>query len=143
MPSLIAETTVDIRAPATKVWQVLTVPSYIAQWDDVPEAFDGEALHLGSEFVWEGENGVTKLTVVALKPPAYLRQAWRASHAPTETDSIAYSYALAKREGRTRLTITVGDWAALPDGEQYHEASMEFTKDAILLVKSAVTRVIL
>lgn len=140
MPSLIAETTVDIRASATKVWQVLTVPSYIAQWDDVPEAFGSEALHLGSEFVWENEGGITQMTVVVLEPHTYLRQAWRASHAPTETDAIAYAYALTEREGRTHLTITVGDWATLPDGKRYYEASMEFTKDASQKIKELAER---
>lgn len=135
MTQLIAIEEVLVHAPAGKVWEVLTRPAFIRQWDDVPEAFTGDALELGSEFVWESGDGATHMKVVTFEPNKRLRQQWSHSAVSSAGDDIAYSFDLNEQAGQTVLTITIGDWGVLPEGESYYEASVAFAKEASQAIK--------
>src|SRR4030095_7319967 len=115
---LVAEETVEIHSPASRVWEVLVLPKYIKQWDDVPEGCGEEHLRSGSGLEWPGH---ARLTVTHCEPCRLLRLVlfvpkWEA---PVPED-IAYTYRLEGKETGTVLSITVGDFGRLPDGKRYY-----------------------
>jgi uncharacterized protein YndB with AHSA1/START domain len=124
---------IEINAPASKVWDVLVVPQYIKEWDDVPEGFADDRLRTGSILEWPGH---AKLTVTEIEPYKHLRMAFVAAKwQPPVPDDIAYTYDLAEAQGKTTLTITVGDFGQLPDGKDYYDASIEFAQTASQKIK--------
>lgn len=138
MQSLIAEKSIQINALASKVWEVLVSPRFIRQWDEVPEGYGDAPLNMGSEMVWESEGGKTvRLTVIEYKPLELLQMSlfvstWAVIPAPGD---ITYTYQLTEQDGGTRLSIKVGDFAVLPDGQEYYEASLEFADSATRRIK--------
>ncbi|MDF2814226.1 MAG: hypothetical protein K0Q81_426 [Paenibacillus sp.] len=134
---LIANKEISIQALAANVWEVLVKPDFIKQWDDVPEDYKETDLRLGSEFVWKSQSNATKLTVIAFVPYRLLQMAlhltsWTVKLAP---ENIAYTYRLTDQGSSTLLSIEVGDFAKLPDGQPYYEASLEFVETAALKIK--------
>ncbi len=125
---------VTINAPASRVWQVLTEPSFIDQWDDVPDDVGDRPLRPGSVMEWEG---ISRLTVTAFEPERRLRLKLHVAkwENPPEAYDIGYEYALAERDGHTELSLLIGDFAALPDGDTYHDASEEFAEEALPKIK--------
>jgi uncharacterized protein YndB with AHSA1/START domain len=138
MGSLTAENSVEINAPAAKVWDVLVKPGFIRQWDEVPEGYGDDPLNMGSEMAWESEGGkIVKLVVIEYEPLELLQlslfnSSWTVQPAPGE---ITYTYTLTETDGSTQLTIQVGDFSILPDGQDYYDASLEFVKDAAIKIK--------
>jgi uncharacterized protein YndB with AHSA1/START domain len=133
MNKLIAEKSIEINAFISKVWEVLIMPTFIKQWDDVPEGFGEESLQKGSVMEWEGH---AKLTVVAFEPEKFLQTqlispAWPE---PVPQD-ITYTFTLREESGKTTFMITVGDFSPLPDGKDYYDASVEFVDTATQKVK--------
>lgn len=118
-----------INAPVARVWEVLTLPIYIKDWDDLPEGFGEEPLRLGRTIAWEGH---ATLTVTAFDPENLLRlNLYVATWAqPPSAYDIAYTYTLAAQDSGTLLTITVGDFAPLTNGQDYYDASVEFASDS-------------
>lgn len=135
---LIVKETIEISAPITKVWAVLVTPRYIKEWDDIPEGFADDQLRLGTVIEWPGH---AKLTVVVFEPGKCLSMTLVvASWSPPIPDDIAYTFDLAESEGaesgrQTILTVTVGDFGRLPDGQDYYDASVEFAQTAVQKIK--------
>jgi uncharacterized protein YndB with AHSA1/START domain len=79
MPKLFVEKTIEINAPASKVWEVLTNPEQTAEW--APEFAGGTEFHiesdwqLGSPVLWRGQGGsvIVQGNVTALEPKKLLR----------------------------------------------------------------------
>jgi uncharacterized protein YndB with AHSA1/START domain len=138
MGSLTAENSVEIKAPAAKVWEVLVKPDFIQQWDEVPEGYGDDPLNMGSEMAWESEGGkIVKLVVIDYEPLELLQlslfnSSWTVQPAPGE---ITYTYTLNEKDGSTLLSLQVGDFSILPDGQDYYDASLEFVKDAAIKIK--------
>ncbi|MEZ4619137.1 MAG: SRPBCC domain-containing protein [Caldilineaceae bacterium] len=127
--TLLVEAQIQISASPSRVWQVLTTPRYIRQWDDLPEDFGEEPLTLGSTIAWKGH---ATLTITEFEPAQRLRMtlygaSWE--QMPSAYD-IAYTFTLAAQDEGTLLTITVGDFASLPNGQEYYDASVEFASEA-------------
>lgn len=109
--------------------EVLTLPSYIKQWDDLPEGFGEEPLTHGRTIVWEGH---ATLTVTAFEPAQRLRMRLYVADSreqPPSAYDIAYTYTLTAQDSGTLLTITVGDFAPLANGQEYYDASVDFAND--------------
>ncbi len=138
MEKLIVERSVEINAPVTRVWEVLTTPSYIKQWDDIPEGYGNESLKLGSEITWHMPGGkFSKLTAIIVDPNKLLRLSlyvsnWEVKPAP---DEVAYTYTLSGDGDKTNLSIEIGDFKKLPDGDVYFEASEEFAETSAEKIK--------
>ncbi|MCL4262827.1 MAG: SRPBCC domain-containing protein [Anaerolineae bacterium] len=136
--NLIVKETIEISAPITKVWEVLVTPRYIKEWDDVPEGFADDRLRMGTVLEWPGH---ARLTVVTFEPYQHLSLVLvAASWQPPIPDDIAYTFNLAESEGpesegQTILTVTVGDFGRLPDGQDYYDASVEFAQTAVPKIK--------
>ncbi len=118
-----------INASVARVWELLTLPTYIKQWDELPEGFGEEPLTLGRTIAWEGH---ATLTVTAFDPEKLLRMSlYVATWAqPSSAYDIAYTYTLTAQDDGTLLTITVGDFAPLANGQEYYDASVDFAGDA-------------
>lgn len=128
-PTLLVEEQIQIPASPMRVWQILTTPRYIRQWDDLPEGFGEEALTLGSTIDWEGH---VRLTITVFEPAQRLRMAMYGAkwEQPPSAYDIAYTYTLMAQDDGTLLMLTVGDFAPLANGQEYYDASVEFAGDA-------------
>ena len=129
-----------IHAPVARVWEVLVQPHYIRQWDELPDDYPYEGpLHLGSTIVWEHPNGHrTTLTVIAYREGKELRLSLHHSHwtQQPKPEEVAYTYTLSEQDSTTGLAITIGDFSKLPNGDKYHEASLEFATKASKNIKA-------
>src|SRR5260221_11916773 len=79
MPKLFVEKTIEINAPASTVWDVLTNPEQTSEW--APEFAGGAEFRiesdwkLGSPALWRGQDGnvIVEGRVTALEPITFLR----------------------------------------------------------------------
>ena len=127
MEKLFVNKTIEINAPASKVWDALTRREYTDQW--ALEFTGGAEFHiesgwkLGSTVLWTGQDGsvVVEGNVTALEPQKFLRFTVfdvRGVKPPvTEEDGITYE--LTEQDGKTMLKITQGDFSAMAEGEKY------------------------
>lgn len=131
---LIATHRGQIRAPASKVWDVLVTPDYIRQWDDVPDGFTAASLTPGSVLEWPGS---ARLTVTVFHPRSRLRMAYQNPQWDSDVEGIAYDYELRESPDGALLIVSVGDWANAPDGraQEYYAASVEFVQTALAKIR--------
>jgi hypothetical protein len=95
-------------------------------------------LVLGSELLWKRvDGGYTMLTVTGFEPRRRLRLSLYGSswELPPASYDVAYTYSLADQDGRTLLSIEIGDFAGLPHGKDFYDASWEFGKTASRRIK--------
>lgn len=139
MPELTVRKDIKINAPTSTVWDILTKPEYINQWDEVPEDFDEEQLSMGSDLVWEhgdADGNITKLTVTELHEESLLKEQWYSSTVVREdTSDINYIFMLSGTDTGTILSISIGDWGSLENGQDYYDASVEFAENASQKIK--------
>ena len=135
MEKLITNDTITINASASKVWEVLTTPGYIRQWDDVPESFTDSQLKQGSVLHWAG---YSKLTVTRFEPNRLLKmnmyvEKWER---PESEFDVAYTFRLKEDGHTTSLTISIGDFASAPGGQELYDTSVEFGRTAAEKIKA-------
>ncbi len=133
MPKLFVDKTIEINAPASKVWDMLTNREHTSQW--APEFSGGAPFHIESDWkpdsavLWkdQGGNVIVEGNVTALEPNKFLRFTVfdvRGEKPPvTEEDGITYE--LTEHTGKTTLRLLQGDFSAMPEGEKYHRLSAE------------------
>jgi uncharacterized protein YndB with AHSA1/START domain len=133
MPKLFVEKTIEINAPASAVWDVLTSPEHTSEW--APEFSGGAEFHiesdwkLGSPVLWKDKDGnvIVEGNVTALEPNAFLRFTVfdvRGEKPPvTEEDGITYE--LTEHAGKTTFRLLQGDFSVMTEGEKYHRLSAE------------------
>ncbi|GIO22792.1 hypothetical protein [Oceanobacillus sp. J11TS1] len=61
---LIVKEEITINASSENVWDVLTLPKYVAQWDELPEDYPEEPMTVGSQVVWDLPNGEQSITTI-------------------------------------------------------------------------------
>jgi uncharacterized protein YndB with AHSA1/START domain len=145
MAKLFVDQSIEISAPASKVWQVLTLRKYTAQW--APEFVNGSSQFsiesdwkLGSAVLWKGQddNVVVEGNVTALVPNEILRFTVfdvRSERQPvSEEDGITYR--LSEQNGKTTLQVLQGDFSAMPEGAKYRDLSTEVWKRVLPKVKA-------
>src|SRR6266566_8753349 len=133
MEKLFVNKTIEINAPASKVWNALTRREYTDQW--ALEFTGGAEFHiesdwkLGSPVLWKGQDGnvIVEGNVTALEPNAFLRftvSDVRGEKPPvTEEDGITYE--LTEHAGKTTFRLLQGDFSVMTEGEKYHRLSAE------------------
>lgn len=130
--------TITINAPAKDVWEVLTMPEFIRQWDDVPQDFKEKQVQLGSLLRWNmpGDK-YTELKVIEFEGNKLLKLSLYNSTWPIRPDpqAVTYTYRVEDIEKHCLLTIEIGDFAFLSNSEDYFEASMEFAEEAAMKIK--------
>ncbi|HTF03971.1 MAG TPA: SRPBCC domain-containing protein [Bacteroidia bacterium] len=120
---------IQIAAPKEKVWEVLTTPEFMKQWDELPENYSGGNLQLNSTIEWEG---YSKLTVTDFKENEILKLNMylpKLSLDPSQYD-VSYTYRLTESNGITTLNFEIGDFSPLPDPQNYMDATLEFVHGA-------------
>jgi uncharacterized protein YndB with AHSA1/START domain len=145
MAKLFVDQSIEISAPASKVWQVLTLRKHTAQW--APEFVNDSSQFsiesdwkLGSAVLWKGQddNVVVEGNVTALVPNEILRFTVfdvRSERQPvSEEDGITYR--LSEQNGKTTLQVLQGDFSAMPEGAKYRDLSTEVWKRVLPKVKA-------
>lgn len=138
--SLIVKNNIRINAPVTTVWEVLTKPQYIRQWDDLPEDFGDYDIHPATIIEWPG---YSKLSVVEFELNKSLRYslfvpAWK-EH---DVTNVGYTYSLSADEnGYTWLGIEIGDFALITEGDKYYDESFTFGETASKKIKEIAEQI--
>lgn len=131
---LVVKNNIRIEAPAARVWEILTKPEYIRQWNYLPEDFGDYEIQNATVI----ENpGVSVMKVVefdinqTLKYSVYM-PAWN----DETTTNIGYTYTLSVDDkGHTWLGIEIGDFAVLTEGDKYYHESVTFGETASHKIK--------
>ncbi|WP_332692165.1 SRPBCC family protein [Halalkalibacter lacteus] len=135
---LIVRDEILIGAIPARVWDILTKPKYVAQWDELPEDYPEEDMTEGSKVVWDLPNeGQSITTIIKAVEHKELKIALFVSNweiKPTEGD-VAYVYHLEEQDGKTLLKMDIGDFSLIKNGKMYYNASVEFTKSAKRVIK--------
>ncbi|WP_026969402.1 SRPBCC family protein [Algoriphagus terrigena] len=126
---LSVEDRIEINASKEKVWEVLTNPDLIKQWDDIPENYPGGHLELGSTIEWEG---YSRLTVTQFDRHNFLSLAMYLPQVdlPAGAYDVRYNYTLTEKDGKTSLSIAIGDFSQLPKANDYYDATLEWVQTA-------------
>lgn len=127
-----------IEAAPSRVWEVLVNPTYVAQWDELPEDYPSDNMTVGSKVVWDHPNGDQTITTVIKAEEntelviALYGSIWKKQ--PKKGD-VAYRYRLEQRDSNTLLKIEIGDFSLLANGRDYYDASVEFAAVAKQTIK--------
>ena len=132
MTPLIAEKSIVINAPPSRVWTVLTRPEYTEQWAALFKAkgpIDSD-WKLGSKVLWRNEADEVYVTgtVIAAEPNKLLKFTVRSTTREMQplsglaADDITQTYALAERDGQTILSTAHGDFTKLANGDKIYPA---------------------
>lgn len=131
--SLIVKNNIRINAPLTRVWEVLTKPKYIRQWDQLPEDFGDYDIHPATVIEWPG---YSKLSVVEFVPNQTLRYELYIPTWEEQVTNIGYTYTLSvDDDGYTWLGVEIGDFAILADGDKFFDSGIDFEKTASQKIK--------
>ena len=143
MEKLFGKKTIEINAPASKVWNALTVRENTDQW--ALEFTGGAEFHiesdwkLGSPVLWTGQDGnvFVQGNVTALEPQKFLRFTVFdvRGEKPPVTDEDGITYELTEQDGKTLLRISQGDFSTMAEGEKYRDLSAEIWDRVLLKVK--------
>ena len=143
MEKLFVNKTIEINAPASKVWNALTRREYTDQW--AVEFSGGAEFHIesdwnpGSPVLWTGQDGsvIVQGNVTALEPQKFLRFTVFdvRGEKPPVTDEDGITYELTEQNGKTLLRLSQGDFSAMADGEKYRELSAEIWDRVLTKVK--------
>ncbi len=143
MEKLFVNKTIEINAPASKVWNALTRREYTDQW--ALEFTGGAEFHiesdwkLGSPVLWKGQDGsvIVQGNVTVLEPQKFLRFTVFdvRGEKPPVTDEDGITYELTEQNGKTLLRLSQGDFSAMADGEKYRNLSAEIWDRVLPKVK--------
>ncbi|WP_054711032.1 SRPBCC domain-containing protein [Bacillus sp. JCM 19041] len=131
-------TEIVIHASPAHVWEVLVNPKYVAEWDELPEDYPKERMTVGSKVIWDlpnGEQSITKIIKADEEKElviALLGTGWEMK--PNEGE-VAYHYNLKAKDDKTFVTICIGDFSLIKDGQMYYDASVEFAENAKTTIK--------
>ncbi|WP_226529388.1 SRPBCC family protein [Metabacillus niabensis] len=127
-----------IDATPSKVWEILTKPKYVAQWDELPEDYPNDDMTEGSRVVWELPDGGKSITTIIKAEVgkeliiSLFVSKWEVQ--PNEGD-VAYRYQLEEKGNKTLLKFEIGDFSLLSNGQMYYDASMEFAQNSKQVIK--------
>ncbi|MDM7487919.1 MULTISPECIES: SRPBCC family protein [Rhodococcus] len=119
--------TIDIAAPATKVWAALTEPELIAQWFGDRIEFDATPGGTGA-FGWTGhDDGPFRVLIEHVDEPKTLVYRWArdANVDPVPGNSTVVRFDLAEIEGGTRLTLVETGFEELVDPQSAHDGNVD------------------
>jgi uncharacterized protein YndB with AHSA1/START domain len=126
---LFIKNSIVIDAPADKVWDALTNPEQTKKY-----MFGCETVSdwkPGSPLLWKGthegkEMIFVKGDIIEIKPPGFLKYTTFDPNSTIDDVSenyLAVTYELTPENGKTRLTVTQGDYSTVADGERRYKDS--------------------
>ena len=132
MSKLFVNKSIEINAPASKVWRALTDPAFTREW--VPEfgvkgTIDSDWT-LGSAVIWKDLDGRTFVegSLTGLQPHKFLRFTVfdiRSTERPSVSEEDGITYRLSEEHGKTKLSLSQGDFSVMAEGQKYHKMSAE------------------
>lgn len=141
MEKLFIDKSINIEAPASKVWDVLTRRDYTDKWTE--EFEKGMVLEsdwkLGDPVLWKMPDGkvVVEGNVTKIEPRKFLRYTVfdvEMGRTPvTEDDGITFE--LMPHAGNTKLHVMHGDFAAIPEGKKYYDMTVDSWKKILPKIK--------
>jgi uncharacterized protein YndB with AHSA1/START domain len=120
MPELIIEKSIEINAPASRTWKVLTDPDLTIEW--IKEWWPGFIVlesdwAPGSPMHWKAADGEIEGKIIAIEPNKLLRYSF------TMPQDIV-TLTLDQRDGQTLLSVIHGNFAEKPDGEECYQGAL-------------------
>ena len=131
MPELYVTNNINIDAPISRVWEVLTKPEetkkYMFGCETISDWKPGSPL-LWSAF-YEGRDTVfVKGTVIEIDAPNHLVYSVIDPNSATVPDLpenyVNVSYDLREADGQTLLTVSQGDFSTVADGQRRYEETL-------------------
>lgn len=124
---LLVQNTIDIKAPAAKVWDALVNPAQTKKY-----MFGCETVSdwkIGSELLWKGvfdgiEIVAVKGKIVDLQPEkrlVYTTIDPNGGYADVPENYLTVTYTLSENNGVTNFTVTQGDYSKVADGQKRYE----------------------
>ena len=149
MPKLFVEKSIEIDAPVSKVWDVLTAPEHTAKW--ATEFSGGSPFSIesdwqpGSPVSWKDSDNqvIVEGNVTAVEPRKLLRFTVfdvRSAKRPPITEEDGITYRLSEKNGRTTLSVSQGDFSVMAQGGKYRDMSAEIWKRVLPRVKELAER---
>lgn len=140
MKELFVEKTVDINAPASEVWEVMTNPvltkEWIKEWWPDFEILESDWKE-GSPVIWKMKNGIigAKGKVIKVQPPTNLEFSFQVNDPSRPSHQEAVIYKLNEQEGHTSLKVSVGDFGDTPEHEQCYAGAEESWNKSLIKIK--------
>jgi len=125
---LYTKESIDIDAPVSKVWEIVTKPSHIKQWEDfVGDYGDDSPLEVGREIIWKDGEDHLKGMVTGLEPLTLIRVSFRDStwERAIPPEDFTYVLELFSTGEHTLATITKGDYKKIPHSEKIYTKAHE------------------
>lgn len=145
MNKLFVDKTIEINAPAFKVWDAITKSENTNEWASEfssggPEFHIKSTWELGSPVLWKGQDGtvIVEGNVTAVQENKLLRFTVfdvRSPERPAVTDIDGITFELAEGNGKTTLHILQGDFSVMTDGEKYRDLSAEIWDKVLPKIK--------
>jgi uncharacterized protein YndB with AHSA1/START domain len=125
---MILHTSIEIDAPAPKVWEVLTAPDLTVKWIRKwwPELKRLESTwEVDSLVEWRLADGTigARGKVTKAEPHSELRYTFKIQDRGTSHEDVLYT--LEEKEGRTRLPVTIVDFGDSPEHEVCYPGAVE------------------
>jgi uncharacterized protein YndB with AHSA1/START domain len=144
MAELFVDKTIEIEAPASRVWSALTRRDSTAKW--APEfSGGGPRFHLesdwnlGSPVSWKDEAGnvIVEGNVTGKEPNRFLRFTAfdTRSERPASGPDDGISFELTEENSKTLLHLRQGDFSNMPEGAKYQRMSDEIWERVLPKVK--------
>lgn len=133
MSKLFVEKSIEIHAPAAKVWEVLTKKDFTVLWATYfmngAEFYIESDWQLGSPVLWKdkADKVIVEGTVKKIEPKTFLRFTVSdvRGEKPLMREEDGITYQLSEENGNTVLNLLQGDFSAMEDGEKYRNMSEE------------------
>jgi len=119
---------ITINAPVSKVWEALTKPEltrkYMFECDAISE------WKKGSPLIWQGHQDgrvYVKGSIVNIEPQKLLQFTTfdpNSKLPDIASNYVTVTYKLSSENGKTKLTVTDGDFAKVDDGEKRFQESI-------------------
>jgi uncharacterized protein YndB with AHSA1/START domain len=129
MRKLFVEKSIEINAPASRVWEVLTNPdltkAWIKQWWPDLRILESD-WKSGSPMLWRLADGIigAEGTVSMVEPYTMLRFSFKVND-PTTSKQEDLTYRLEERDGQTKLSVSVGDFGDTLEHELCYPGAVE------------------
>ena len=132
--SLVVKHSIRIEAPATRVWEVLTKPFYVRQWQQLPEDFGDYDIHPATILNFEGRRSMSVVDFHINKNLHY--NLYVPEWEEQGVQHVGYNYTLTvDGEGYTWLGIEIGDFALLTESDKFYDESTSFGQTASQKIK--------
>lgn len=150
MAKLFVNKTVEIDAPPSRVWEVLTRRIYTDLWalefsSGGPQSYIESDWKLGSPVLWTGDDSkvIVEGTVTAMEPNTLLR--FTVSDTRSEEKAPAgkedgITFKIAETNGKTLLQVLQGDFSVMPKGDKYYRLSAAAWDRVLPIIKRLAER---